>query len=70
MEMQEILGLPVALPDGVDYEEYIIGTYLVSYPAALPVPIIAPFLAIEQSTGTWVPVPGEPLRFAASISPR
>jgi len=59
MEMQEILGLPVALPDGVDYEEYIIGTYLVSYPAALPVPIIAPFLAIEQSTGTWVPVPGE-----------
>jgi len=59
MEMQEILGLPIALPDGVDYDDYVIGTYLVSYPAALPVPIIAPFLAIEQSTGTWVPVPGE-----------
>ena len=59
MEMQEILGLPIALPDGVDCDEYIIGTYLVSYPAALPIPIIAPMLAVEQSTGTWLPVPGE-----------
>ena len=59
MEMQEILGLPIALPDGVDYDDYIIGTYLVSYPAALPIPIIAPMLAVEQSTGTWLPVPGE-----------
>jgi 2,3-diketo-5-methylthiopentyl-1-phosphate enolase len=59
MEMQEILGLPVALPDGVDYDDYVVGTYLVSYSAALPIPIIAPMLAVEQSTGTWVPVPGE-----------
>jgi 2,3-diketo-5-methylthiopentyl-1-phosphate enolase len=59
MEMQEILGLPISLPDGVDYDDYVIGTYLVSYSAALPIPIIAPMLAVEQSTGTWVPVPGE-----------
>ena len=59
MEMQEILGLPIALPDGVDYDDYVIGTYLVSYPAALPIPLIAPMLAVEQSTGTWLPVPGE-----------
>src|SRR4030065_1647900 len=59
MNGDDILSLPIALPDGVDYDDYVIGTYLVSYPAALPVPIIAPFLAIEQSTGTWVPVPGE-----------
>ena len=59
MEMQEILGLPIALPDGVDYDDYIIATYLVSYPAALPIPLIAPMLAVEQSTGTWLPVPGE-----------
>jgi 2,3-diketo-5-methylthiopentyl-1-phosphate enolase len=59
MNGDEILSLPIALPDGVDYDDYIIGTYLVSYPAGLPVPIIAPFLAIEQSTGTWVAVPGE-----------
>jgi 2,3-diketo-5-methylthiopentyl-1-phosphate enolase len=61
MDMQEILGLPIALPDGVDYDDYVIGTYLVSYSAALPIPIIAPMLAVEQSTGTWVPVPGETL---------
>jgi 2,3-diketo-5-methylthiopentyl-1-phosphate enolase len=59
MEMQEISGLPIALPDGVDCDDYVIGTYLVSYPAALPIPIIAPMLAVEQSTGTWLPVPGE-----------
>jgi 2,3-diketo-5-methylthiopentyl-1-phosphate enolase len=59
MDMQEILGLPLALPDGVDYDDYVIGTYLVSYSAALPVPFIAPMLAVEQSTGTWLPVPGE-----------
>jgi 2,3-diketo-5-methylthiopentyl-1-phosphate enolase len=61
MDAQEILGLPLALPDGVDYDDYVIGTYLVSYLAALPIPIIAPMLAVEQSTGTWVPVPGETL---------
>jgi len=59
METQEILGLPLALPDGVDYDDYVIGTYLVSYSATLPIPIVAPMLAVEQSTGTWVPVPGE-----------
>jgi 2,3-diketo-5-methylthiopentyl-1-phosphate enolase len=61
MDTQEILGLPLALPDGVDYDDYVIGTYLVSYMAALPIPIIAPMLAVEQSTGTWVAVPGETL---------
>jgi 2,3-diketo-5-methylthiopentyl-1-phosphate enolase len=61
MDMQEILGLPLALPDGVEYDDYVVGTYLVSYSAALPIPIIAPMLAVEQSTGTWVPVPGETL---------
>ena len=59
MNTEEILGLPLALPDGVDYDEYVIGTYLISYPAILPIPKIAPMLAVEQSTGTWVAVPGE-----------
>jgi len=59
MSRIEIESLPIALPDGVDYEEYIIGTYMVSFPAGVPIPRLAPALAIEQSTGTWVPVPGE-----------
>ncbi|UCC78019.1 MAG: hypothetical protein JSW37_06540 [Anaerolineales bacterium] len=59
MSKMDLESLPIALPDGVDYDEYVIGTYLVSYPKAIPVPKLAPALAIEQSTGTWVPVPGE-----------
>jgi len=59
MKTEEILSMPVSLSDGIDYDDYIIGTYTVTYPAALPMAVIAPMLAIEQSTGTWVPVPGE-----------
>jgi 2,3-diketo-5-methylthiopentyl-1-phosphate enolase len=59
MGKEDILGLPLALPDGIDYEDYIIGSYVVSLPAIIPFPKFAPMLAIEQSTGTWVPVPGE-----------
>lgn len=59
MDQLEILSQPVALPEGVNYGEYIIATYLASFPAQVPVPKLAPALAIEQSTGTWVAVPGE-----------
>lgn len=59
MERENIESLPLALPDGVDYEDYFIGTYLASFPASVPIPSLAPALAIEQSTGTWVCVPGE-----------
>jgi len=59
MDTEEILGLPMALPDGVDYDEYIIATYLASFPAEVPIPLLSVALAVEQSTGTWVPVPGE-----------
>ena len=55
----DVGSLPIALPEGVDYGDYVIGTYLVSYPKGVNVPQLAPALAIEQSTGTWVPVPGE-----------
>ena len=59
MSRLDVESLPVALPDGVDYDEYLIATYLASFPASVPIPRLAPALAIEQSTGTWVPVPGE-----------
>ncbi len=55
----DVESMPIALPDGVDYDDYLVATYLVSYPSAVPVPKLAPALAIEQSTGTWVAVPGE-----------
>src|SRR5271157_2476096 len=59
MKNDELLSQPVALPDGVEYDDYLIGSYIVTYPAIFPMPKLAPMLAIEQSTGTWVPVPGE-----------
>jgi 2,3-diketo-5-methylthiopentyl-1-phosphate enolase len=55
----DVESLPIALPDSVSYDDYLIATYLVSYPKAIPVPQLAQALAIEQSTGTWVAVPGE-----------
>jgi len=55
----ETLGLPLALPDGVDYDEYLIATYLASFAAEVPIPLLSMALAVEQSTGTWVAVPGE-----------
>ncbi len=53
------LSLPIALPEGIDYDDYLIATYLAIFPKDVPVPKLAPALAIEQSTGTWIPVPGE-----------
>lgn len=55
----DVQSMPLALPEGADPNEYAIATYLVSYPKGVPVPQLAPALAIEQSTGTWLPVPGE-----------
>lgn len=55
----DVASLPIALPEGLERDEYLIATYLVSFPKGVPVPQLAPALAIEQSTGTWLPVPGE-----------
>ncbi len=55
----DVESMPIAMPEGVDYSEYLIATYLVSFPKSVPVPMLAPALAVEQSTGTWLPVPGE-----------
>lgn len=59
MSELDVLSLPLALPDGVDYDEVLIVTYFASFPSDVPIPKLAPALAIEQSTGTWIAVPGE-----------
>ena len=56
---EEVEALPEAIPEGVDPEEYAIGTYLISLPPTFSVWDISRAIAIEQSTGTWIPVPGE-----------
>ena len=47
----DLESMPIALPDGVNYDGYLIATYLVSYPKVIPVPKLAPGLAIEQPQG-------------------
>jgi len=55
----EYLDMPEALPEGIDPEEFVIATYYVSLPTGIDPRKIMQSAAIEQSTGTWVPVPGE-----------
>jgi 2,3-diketo-5-methylthiopentyl-1-phosphate enolase len=50
---------PRALPEGIDYGDHIVATYYGVMPRDMIAYYIAPFLAVEQSTGTWTPVPGE-----------
>jgi 2,3-diketo-5-methylthiopentyl-1-phosphate enolase len=50
---------PVALPEGIDMEEHVIATYWIQADKAWDMAVLGQVLAIEQTTGTWVPVPGE-----------
>jgi 2,3-diketo-5-methylthiopentyl-1-phosphate enolase len=50
---------PHALPEGIDMETHVIATYYSAWPKELNIVALSPVLAIEQSTGTWIPVPGE-----------
>ena len=59
MSKPDVSSLPVALPEAIDLESYVLASYLAQVPAKIDVHRLAPALAIEQSTGTWVPVPGE-----------
>lgn len=50
---------PIALPEGIDMEDHIIATYWVRADKSMDMALMGQILAIEQTTGTWVPVPGE-----------
>ncbi len=58
-EKLPIESQPNALPDEIDPEKYIIATYYFGAPIGLPIKDICEMAAVEQSTGTWVLVPGE-----------
>ncbi|WP_373897588.1 RuBisCO large subunit C-terminal-like domain-containing protein [Haloimpatiens sp. FM7315] len=59
MSKIDVTSLPISLPEGIDYDEYLRATYLAVFPSDVPIHSLAPVLAVEQSTGTWTPVPGE-----------
>jgi 2,3-diketo-5-methylthiopentyl-1-phosphate enolase len=58
-EPPDYLSQPIGLPESIDIDKFIVATYLGRIDANINVDIIGPALAIEQSTGTWTPVPME-----------
>ncbi|MEM4734398.1 MAG: RuBisCO large subunit C-terminal-like domain-containing protein [Candidatus Thorarchaeota archaeon] len=59
MHREPLDSLPDALADAIDPEKYVIGTYYVGLPPFIDAREVAHAAAVEQSTGTWTPVPGE-----------
>ena len=56
---EDVESLPLALPEGIDEDKYIIATYYTAVPKDWDIDKIAMAVAVEQSTGTWTRVPGE-----------
>lgn len=59
MPKMDVEALPLALPEAIPNDDFVIATYFAQYPKVLNIHKLAPAIAIEQSTGTWLPVPGE-----------
>jgi 2,3-diketo-5-methylthiopentyl-1-phosphate enolase len=57
--MDTFADKPIALPEGVDMENHVVATYWVKADRNMDMALMGQVLAIEQTTGTWVPVPGE-----------
>jgi 2,3-diketo-5-methylthiopentyl-1-phosphate enolase len=58
-EFDAFADKPITLPECIDMENHVIATYWVQAEKAMDMSIMGQVLAIEQTTGTWVPVPGE-----------
>ncbi|MDD3249409.1 MAG: RuBisCO large subunit C-terminal-like domain-containing protein [Smithellaceae bacterium] len=50
---------PIALPEGIDMEKHVVATYWIKADKGWDMAVMGQVLAIEQTTGTWLPVPGE-----------
>ncbi|MDA8139943.1 MAG: RuBisCO large subunit C-terminal-like domain-containing protein [Desulfobacteraceae bacterium] len=57
--MDAFADKPIALPEGIDMENHVIATYWIESDRTMDMALMGQVLAIEQTTGTWVPVPGE-----------
>jgi 2,3-diketo-5-methylthiopentyl-1-phosphate enolase len=58
-EIDAFADKPITLPECIDMENHVIATYWVQAEKAMDMSVMGQILAIEQTTGTWVPVPGE-----------
>ncbi|TFF94994.1 MAG: ribulose 1,5-bisphosphate carboxylase [Promethearchaeota archaeon] len=50
---------PNALAEDIDFEKYIIGTYIAKLPRKMDAFYMMQAVCVEQSTGTFIPVPAE-----------
>ncbi len=50
---------PIAIAEAIDMESHVIATYWIQADKGMDMSVIGQVLAIEQTTGTWTPVPGE-----------
>ena len=50
---------PIAIPESIDMEKHLIATYWLKGDKSYDAATVGQILAIEQTTGTWTPVPGE-----------
>ncbi|MFX1274263.1 MAG: RuBisCO large subunit C-terminal-like domain-containing protein [Promethearchaeota archaeon] len=57
--VDEFRSRPNALPEDIDYENHIIATYIAMLPRKMDAFYMMQAVCIEQSTGTFVPVPAE-----------
>ena len=55
----EQLSKPNALPEDIDFETHIVATYLARLHRRMDAFYMTQSLCIEQSTGTFTPVPAE-----------
>lgn len=50
---------PITIPESIDMENHLIATYWAQMDKAWDASVMGQVIAIEQTTGTWTPVPGE-----------
>ena len=50
---------PITIPESIDMENHLIATYWAQMDKAWDASVMSQVIAIEQTTGTWTPVPGE-----------
>lgn len=58
-DMDAFADKPITIPENIDMENHLIATYWVQMDKAMDMSVMSQVIAIEQTTGTWTPVPGE-----------
>ncbi|HPV48166.1 MAG TPA: RuBisCO large subunit C-terminal-like domain-containing protein [Smithellaceae bacterium] len=58
-DFDEFADKPISIPESIDMESHLIATYWAEMDKAFDASVMGQVIAIEQTTGTWTPVPGE-----------